>query len=320
MIHGINNTTLSGVTITSGTTYSIDGGNYNYLTGDLVNQGTIQVGVSGNAARLYVVPSTVTLSGCGTINLNDPNSYLIGANGNETLQNQGNTIEGPGSILNLTVVNIPPNPPTATTEAATNITTTGATLNGSVNPNVGETTAWFIYGTDPTLTTGTSSTAAEATDCGCGSGGVPVAAAISGLQPGTTYYDEVVATSAGGTVDGSILNFTTAQAPAITSVNSTTFTVGTAGTFTVTATGYSGPDLQRDGVPAQRCDAQLDDRRAVAAPRRRAPAGPTRSPSPPPTASARRHPDLHAHRRPGADHHLGATTPPSRSARPAPSR
>ena len=51
MIHGVSDTTLNGVTITSGTTYSIDGGNYNYLTGDLVNQGTIQVGVSGNAAR-----------------------------------------------------------------------------------------------------------------------------------------------------------------------------------------------------------------------------------------------------------------------------
>ena len=214
VIHGINNTTLSGVTITSGTTYSIDGGNYNFLTGDLVNQGTIQVGVNGNAGRLYVVPSTVTLSGCGTINLNDPNSYLIGANGNETLQNQGNTIEGPGSILNLTVVNIPPNPPTATTEAATNITTTGATLNGSVNPNVGETTAWFIYGTDPTLTTGTSSTAAEATDCGCGGIAVPVAAALRSAA-GHDLLCEVVATSAGGTVDGDVLKEVIDMEPAV---------------------------------------------------------------------------------------------------------
>ena len=248
VIHGINNTTLDGVTITSATTYSIDGGNYNYLTGDLVNQGTIQVGVSGNAARLYVVPSTVTLSGCGTINLNDPNSLLLGANGNETLQNQGNTIGGPGSVQNLTVVNIPPNPPTATTEAATNITTTGATLNGSVNPNVGETTAWFIYGTDPTLTTGTSSTAAEATDCGCGGIAVPVAAALSGLQPDTTYYDEVVATSAGGTVDGSILSFTTvqeAQAPVVTTQPaSQPVTAGQTATFTAAASGNPTPTVQ----------------------------------------------------------------------------
>ena len=33
-------------------------------------------------------------------------------------------------------------------------------------------------------------------------------APLTGLQPGTTYYDEVVATSAGGTTDGTILSFT----------------------------------------------------------------------------------------------------------------
>ena len=63
------------------------------------------------------------------------------------------------------------------------------------------------------------------------------------------------------------------QAPAITSGNSTTFTVGTAGTFTVTATGYPGSDLLRDGHPADRRDPQRDHRRAVRHPGRRAPAG-----------------------------------------------
>ena len=101
VIHGISNTTLSGVTITKGTTYSIDGGNFNYLTADLVNQGTIQVGVSGNAARLYAEGTqanggTINLSGGGTINLNDPNSYLLGYNGNETLVNKDNVIQGQG--------------------------------------------------------------------------------------------------------------------------------------------------------------------------------------------------------------------------------
>ena len=39
-------------------------------------------------------------------------------------------------------------------------------------------------------------------------------AALTGLQPGTTYYDEVVATSAGGTtVGGPILSFTTLAPP-----------------------------------------------------------------------------------------------------------
>jgi hypothetical protein len=38
------------------------------------------------------------------------------------------------------------------------------------------------------------------------------------------------------------------QAPAISSVSSTTFTVGTAGTFTVTATGFPTPTLSESGA------------------------------------------------------------------------
>src|SRR5207249_286941 len=40
------------------------------------------------------------------------------------------------------------------------------------------------------------------------------------------------------------------QAPAITSANNTTFTVGTAGTFTVTATGNPAPTFSMTGAPA----------------------------------------------------------------------
>ena len=43
--------------------------------------------------------------------------------------------------------------PTVTTNAATSVTGSGATVNGSVNPNGQATTAWFEWGTDPALTT-----------------------------------------------------------------------------------------------------------------------------------------------------------------------
>ena len=46
--------------------------------------------------------------------------------------------------------------PTATTQAATSVTGTTATLNGTVNPEGFFTTADFVYGTSPTLTTGTT--------------------------------------------------------------------------------------------------------------------------------------------------------------------
>ena len=96
--------------------------------------------------------------------------------------------------------------PTATTQVATDVTGTSATLNGGVNPEGSATTAYFVYGTDPTLTTGTTTTAAVS--IGSGFSDVALTAPLTGLQPGTTYYYEVVATNADGTVDGPIVSFT----------------------------------------------------------------------------------------------------------------
>src|SRR5271157_2796497 len=98
--------TIGNLTIDAGSSLNIQGGQSCYLTGNLVNQGSIQVGVSGNAARLYAEGTqtnggTINLSGGGTINLNDPNSLLLGYNGNETLVNKDNLIQGQGSIYNL---------------------------------------------------------------------------------------------------------------------------------------------------------------------------------------------------------------------------
>ena len=101
--------------------------------------------------------------------------------------------------------------PVATTQAATGVTATAATLNGSVNPEGSATLVSFIYGTDPTLTTGTTTTTAQ--QIGSGTSAVPVSVALTGLQPNTTYYFKVEATNSAGTTDGSISNFTTAAAP-----------------------------------------------------------------------------------------------------------
>src|SRR5262249_6319764 len=75
-------------------------------------------------------------------------------------------------------------PPTATTQAATAITKTGATLNASVNPHGSHTAVSFVYSTDPTLTTGTTTTPAQ--DIGGGPSPVLVTAPVTGLVPGLT--------------------------------------------------------------------------------------------------------------------------------------
>jgi len=94
--------------------------------------------------------------------------------------------------------------PTVTTAAATDVTTTGATLNGTVNPNGLSTTASFEWG----LTTSYGQTTAGQS-MGSGSAALPLSAALTDLVPCTTYHYRVTATSAGGTVTGEDASFRT---------------------------------------------------------------------------------------------------------------
>ena len=98
--------------------------------------------------------------------------------------------------------------PTVTTGAASGITTTAATLQGSVNANSGLTNAWCEYGTTAALGSQTA-----LTGIGNTSSVVNPALSVTGLQPGTLYYYRIAAQNSLGTSDGSILTFTTAFAP-----------------------------------------------------------------------------------------------------------
>jgi hypothetical protein len=115
-----------------------------------------------------------------------------------------------GAILSFTTTAQTVTPPAATSQPATAITTTTATLSASVNPEGSATTVAFVYGTDPTLTTGTASTTPLGIGAGTSAGAVT--AALTGLTPGTTYYYEIEAANAGGTSVGSILSFATPAA------------------------------------------------------------------------------------------------------------
>ena len=102
-------------------------------------------------------------------------------------------------------------PPTCTTNSATNIGSTSATLNGTVNPNGLDVTAcYFQYGTT-SYATDTSNVSPLP---GSGTTGVAVSINITGLTAGTAYnYYRVVATNAGGTTQGNNLTFTTTALP-----------------------------------------------------------------------------------------------------------
>jgi hypothetical protein len=100
--------------------------------------------------------------------------------------------------------------PTPTTTAASAITTGGATLNGTVDPEGGATTYHFDYGPDTSY--GTSTADAPA---GSGTAPVPVSGPATGLLPHAEYHFRVVATNAGGSVYGEDMTFTTAPVPPV---------------------------------------------------------------------------------------------------------
>lgn len=95
--------------------------------------------------------------------------------------------------------------PIATTNAATAVTQTSATLNGSVNANGLSTTVSFEWGT--TTSYGNSATATPGT--ATGNSATAVTGSISGLSPNQTYHYRVVASSTGGTTNGNDISFTT---------------------------------------------------------------------------------------------------------------
>jgi len=98
--------------------------------------------------------------------------------------------------------------PVVVTGIASNITNTGATLHGTVNPDGNPTTYHFEYG----LTTAYGSNT-TVTGAGSGLDAVPVSAAITGLTPGTVYHFRLSATNGNGTVVGADATFTTFGAP-----------------------------------------------------------------------------------------------------------
>jgi len=108
--------------------------------------------------------------------------------------------------------------PTATTLDATSKTTTGATLNASINANMASTTVTFEYGT--TTSYGQTVTASQSPVTG--SSNTNVSANISGLSAGTTYHFRVKAVNSVGTTYGSDMTFTTAGlAPTATTMAAT---------------------------------------------------------------------------------------------------
>ena len=112
--------------------------------------------------------------------------------------------------------------PQITTTAASFVTTTTTSLNGTVNPNNLPTSVYFRWGTR-------SDDLANQTDpqnVGSGSANIGFWAALSGLQPDTTYFFQAVAVNGATVVPGSVLSFHTLPVkPTVTTLATTNVSV-----------------------------------------------------------------------------------------------
>jgi RHS repeat-associated protein len=98
------------------------------------------------------------------------------------------------------------------TEAATEVSAEGATLNATVNPRGFDTYYFFEYGTD---TAYGSTVPAEPKDIGAGTSAVEVSAPVEAGE-GTTYHFRVIATNAEGVGKGGDRSFSTVKRPETT--------------------------------------------------------------------------------------------------------
>ncbi len=175
---GENSITLGSGNITLNKTGSADAGS---------------VAVTGSGSTRTVTLSS--LSGVGTLGIS-----LAASTASDTA---GNLAPAAGPSTAFTV----DNSPVLTTLAATGLTLTGATLNGTVNPNGLSTVAVFESGADTNY--GTVSAITLTPDNGTVD--QAVSATLTGLTPNTTYHYRVAGTNVAGAQFGADLTFTTAQ-------------------------------------------------------------------------------------------------------------
>jgi len=127
------------------------------------------------------------------------------------------------------VIDMAVTPPTVTTGSPTSVTSSSATLTGTVNPNGAETTYYFQYGTTTSYGSTTTTTAA-----GSGTGSVSASATLTGLSSGTTYHYRLAAANSGGNTYGADNAFaTTSSSSTYTNSLGQTFVLIPAGTFTM---------------------------------------------------------------------------------------
>ncbi len=152
---------------------------------------------------------TEITNGVNPTGLEDGDSVLAGANGALWFTDSGS----PNAIGRIVI------PPIANSGPTTTISSTGATISGSVTPLADTTAVSIQFGTSPSLGSSTADGSLAA-----GTTKQPVTGMLTALPSNTTIYYRVIATNAAGESDGTVESFKTS--PSTPSVQKTTGTIG----------------------------------------------------------------------------------------------
>lgn len=204
------NTTASVTILLSGSGTSANNIN-NLASGSLITAAVTATTITFNVNAVSTSKNTLTWQGIQV----RPTASTPLASGNIT-ETGPSTIKGMTASTNLgTLTEVTSSPacnsaPTVTTNAASGLTASGATLNGVVSSNGASTTVAFDYGT---TTSYGSSVAATPGTLASGASNAAVSASLTGLSCGTTYHFRVKGVNSLGTTNGSDLSFTTSTCP-----------------------------------------------------------------------------------------------------------
>jgi alpha-tubulin suppressor-like RCC1 family protein len=160
------------------------------------------ISISGGT---YSINNGVFTSASGTVNNGDSvRVQLMSANAYSSMTSATLNIGGVNGTFSVTTFAAP----IVTTGAASAITNTSATLNGTVSANGADTTVSFEYG--PTTSYGSTVSGGMVS---AGSVNSAVSASVSALSCNTTYHYRINAINSAGSVSGTDQSFITGSCP-----------------------------------------------------------------------------------------------------------